>query len=278
MKLKVKDWADFQHYKGRKPPWIKLHRGLLDNYHFFLLPVESRALAPMLWLIASENLDGSINLDSEALAFRLHMSSEALAQALKPLIERGFFVADDDASAMLAACLRPACPEAEAEAEAKAEREAERETEAAAEQRQSRGRAEAEDLPAAAAASSFNEPHASVFALATVEDYITATKRHARNPGGLARTIWRTGEEDARIGKWLTEKQERREIEERIRGQTAAEEPFSMDDYIDSMIASNWVAQLEYERDQIEKRGGPREAWEHRVIAYFNNQSAADAA
>ena len=54
MFLTPKNWHAFQHYNKRNPPWIKLHRALLDDYEFSQLPVESRALAPMLWLIASE--------------------------------------------------------------------------------------------------------------------------------------------------------------------------------------------------------------------------------
>jgi hypothetical protein len=29
--LRVKNWSEFQHYKDRNPPWIKLHRTLLDH-------------------------------------------------------------------------------------------------------------------------------------------------------------------------------------------------------------------------------------------------------
>ena len=31
MALIPKNWSQFQHYKGRRPPWIKLHRALLDE-------------------------------------------------------------------------------------------------------------------------------------------------------------------------------------------------------------------------------------------------------
>ena len=54
MILRVKGWARFQHYKHRRPPWIRLYRELLDDVTWHRLPVASRALAPMLWLLASE--------------------------------------------------------------------------------------------------------------------------------------------------------------------------------------------------------------------------------
>ena len=37
-RLRIKNWAEFQHYRTRRPPWIKLHRGLLDDYAWHCLP------------------------------------------------------------------------------------------------------------------------------------------------------------------------------------------------------------------------------------------------
>jgi DNA-binding MarR family transcriptional regulator len=97
-----KGWSDFQHYKDRSPPWIKLHKGLLDNYEFQSLPIASRALAPMLWLLASDNDRGEIDAAPKKLAFRLRMTEREVSDALKPLIDNGFFLslsADSDALA-----------------------------------------------------------------------------------------------------------------------------------------------------------------------------------
>lgn len=100
-----KDWGNFQHYKDRAPAWIKLHGGLLDDYEFHCLPLASRALAPMLWLLASKYDDGKIPLDHAKIAFRLRMSVDELADSLKPLIDGGFFRLEQDASKPLAECL-----------------------------------------------------------------------------------------------------------------------------------------------------------------------------
>ena len=126
MKIAPKNWRDFQHYKDRNPPWIRLHKGLLDNYEFQCLPVASRALAPMLWLLASDHIDGIIDADVKRLAFRLRMDAAELSQALKPLIDAGFFEVVESASGALAGCLQPAVPETEAlqRTEAEAETEA----------------------------------------------------------------------------------------------------------------------------------------------------------
>ncbi len=87
-----KDWDTFQHYKTRSPPWIKLHRKLLDNYEFACLPVASRALAPMLWILASEYEKGNIKATPQEIAFRFRTSIDDLMAALTPLIESGFFL------------------------------------------------------------------------------------------------------------------------------------------------------------------------------------------
>lgn len=112
--LTPKNWATFQHYKDRKPPWIKLHRGLLDDYAFACLPLASQALAPRLWLLASEYEDGKITANLDEISFRLHVPIDALKEALKPLVKSGFF---DDASGLLAECKQELLLEREEERE-----------------------------------------------------------------------------------------------------------------------------------------------------------------
>jgi DNA-binding MarR family transcriptional regulator len=102
VKLTPKKWEEFQHYKDRSPTWIKLHKALLDDYDFACLPVASRALAPMLWLLASEYQNGVIDATLEKLAFRFRMTPGDMAEALNPLIEAGFFSVEQDASKPLA--------------------------------------------------------------------------------------------------------------------------------------------------------------------------------
>jgi hypothetical protein len=110
-----RSWSDFQHYKDRSPPWIKLHKGLLDNFEYQCLPVASRALAPMLWLLASESDKGEIDATPKKLAFRLRMTEREVADALKPLIDNAFFVVVQDDSDPLAEAERLARLETEAE-------------------------------------------------------------------------------------------------------------------------------------------------------------------
>jgi hypothetical protein len=122
MKLIPKNWESFQHYKNRKPPWIKLYRDLLDDADFIRLPVASRALAPLLWLLASEKEDGVFEASANQLVFRLRLPEKEVKEGLKPLIDKGFFIVADS---MLASCLQDATPETETEGEGEGEDSAE---------------------------------------------------------------------------------------------------------------------------------------------------------
>ena len=121
--MKPKNWESFQHYKDRSPPWIKLHKALLDDRSFQRLPDASRALAPCLWLLASESKDGVFDGSTEELSFRVRQSEAWVEAAVTPLILNGFFILEQVDSKTIADCLQVAVPETEAEAEA--EREAE---------------------------------------------------------------------------------------------------------------------------------------------------------
>lgn len=108
--LKPKNWQQFQHYKDRCPPWLKLHRDLLNNKDFMRLPTASKALAPMFWLLASESrsLNGIFDASDDELEFRLRMPVSDIQTGRKSLIDNGFFHV---ASGVLAECLQPAIPE-----------------------------------------------------------------------------------------------------------------------------------------------------------------------
>ncbi len=93
--LKAKNWDKFQHFKDRRPPWIKLYRDILDDYNYHCLPMESKAIAPLLWLMASESeTSGTIHGDIKVISFRLRMSESDTLKAVMPLISGGFFESD----------------------------------------------------------------------------------------------------------------------------------------------------------------------------------------
>ena len=108
---KVKGWSGFQSYKDRTPPWIRLHRRLLDDFKFQSMTADSRALLPMLWLLASEATDptsGLIELDEEALSFRLRIGNKIVTKCLDEIFNAGFLDLEDtvtnDVTDSLQAC------------------------------------------------------------------------------------------------------------------------------------------------------------------------------
>jgi hypothetical protein len=78
------------------------------------LPLASKALAPLLWLLASESKDGTFDGSLDELVFRLHITPKDYQDGVKPLIDKGFFVV---ASGVLAECYQDAIPEREGETE-----------------------------------------------------------------------------------------------------------------------------------------------------------------
>ena len=84
------------------------------------LPIASKAIAPMLWLLASESKDGVFDGSLDELVFRLHISEKEYKDGVKPLIDNDFFTV---VSGMLAECKQVAIPETERETETETKRE-----------------------------------------------------------------------------------------------------------------------------------------------------------
>lgn len=71
--LAVKNWDTFQHYGKRNPPWIKLHRAILDDYTFCSLPDTAKGHLMLLWLFASQN-NGMVPYDAPFLERKLFIT------------------------------------------------------------------------------------------------------------------------------------------------------------------------------------------------------------
>lgn len=82
----------------------------------------------MLWLLASEQKDGSFDADHAELAFRLRQTEKEIKDALTPLISKGFFIVVQDASMPIAQCKPNAIPETEERQRTETERETEKNT------------------------------------------------------------------------------------------------------------------------------------------------------
>jgi len=118
MSLRVKDWHQFQHYKNRKPPWIRLYSTLIDDPEYHNLSSEAAKALPLIWLAASEYSIDGILPDIKRLAFRMHYDSAVLAKLITEL--NHWIICEDNT--MLAECLHRAIPE---QSRAETERETE---------------------------------------------------------------------------------------------------------------------------------------------------------
>jgi hypothetical protein len=59
----VNDWDRFQHYKDRRPPWIKNYVDLLDDEDYHDLGAPERALLHGLWMLAAVRGNGRVTAD-----------------------------------------------------------------------------------------------------------------------------------------------------------------------------------------------------------------------
>jgi hypothetical protein len=109
--LKVKNWEQYQHYKQRNPPWIKLYHSLLDDYNYSCLPDASKLLYVSILLLASRT-NNQIPNDLDWIQKKAMLRD---TPDLEPLMERGFITTNGDASTMLASCKQNADSETETE-------------------------------------------------------------------------------------------------------------------------------------------------------------------
>jgi hypothetical protein len=103
--FKVRNFEQFQHYKHRNPPWIRLYNQLLHDRRFFRLDDQTKYLAIGCFLLASQ-YDNKIPFDQEWIIKELSLSCIPNWQ---DIIDSEFIIPIDcDASAMLATCLQHA--------------------------------------------------------------------------------------------------------------------------------------------------------------------------
>lgn len=93
--LRVKNWENFQHYKERNPPWIKLHRELLRDYDFVCLQDASKLHLMLIWLLASQ-MNNKIPADENFIKNQIGISGKI---DFKELIDKGFLIDDSNALA-----------------------------------------------------------------------------------------------------------------------------------------------------------------------------------
>ena len=89
--LSVTKFSAHQHYRDRRPPWVKFYVALLDPHHpMNELPVSTRYLFDRLLLLAAE-YDNAIPNDSELIAKLLRMKPRECREGLAHL-EKGRWI------------------------------------------------------------------------------------------------------------------------------------------------------------------------------------------
>jgi hypothetical protein len=111
--LSIKNLKKYQHYKDRRPPWIKLHAEVLDDYAFTCLQDASKAHLMLLWVLASR-MDNRIPYDLAWITQKLGANAPI---DLEELILQGFIEVSQDDSTALAPRKQSAMPETETETE-----------------------------------------------------------------------------------------------------------------------------------------------------------------
>lgn len=117
MTIRIKNWSEFQHYKERTPPWIKLYRKLLDDPEWFALSGDASKMLANCWLLASES-NGELP-PLTTIAFRLRLTEKCVRELISQL---SHWLENDD-STTLAPRKQDACLETEAETQVETEKD-----------------------------------------------------------------------------------------------------------------------------------------------------------
>lgn len=95
--FRIRNWAKFQHYKDRNPPWIKLHYELMSSVDWVMADDQTRLLMVVCMMIASRH-DGYVPNNPDYIQKMSHINKKP---DLVSLCNTGFF---EHASNMLATC------------------------------------------------------------------------------------------------------------------------------------------------------------------------------
>lgn len=280
--LRVVNWRALQHYHKPNPTWVKLYPAMLENFAIASLSDSLKwAYIGLICLAARTNNEIPDNL--EWIRRRINLNAKI---DLEPLIEAGLIERVEVSSTNSRAALEPFYTGSRAASEglyAQAEAEAEAESREQRKSSSSRGRRAA----TAAAAAISQEPHRSGHSFAECERFVTATKPHATNPGGLARHLYRTGEEDARISAWQQEALALRQAAWQREAATRDAElrqalEFSHQlianggprDELEISILSATLATLQPLADEISRQEGVRTSFESEILIVCGQLSA----
>jgi len=91
MILRIRNWQKFQHYKDRRPPWVKFHFSTLSSKDWVNSGESDRILMLVCMLISSQSeyMDGRFEADPEFIRNVAHLTNLPNFQRL---IDSGFLV------------------------------------------------------------------------------------------------------------------------------------------------------------------------------------------
>ena len=101
MRIRIVNWSQYQHYRNRCPPWVKVHWSLLTSDTWVTLDDASRVLVIASMMLASRDkaTDGSFNGTPEYVRRVCYLNTPP---DWGPLLAVGFVELVDDASKTLA--------------------------------------------------------------------------------------------------------------------------------------------------------------------------------
>ncbi len=130
---RIKNWNKFQHYKDRKPPWIKLHMSLLYDQHYLGMNPKAQLVLIHCWMAAADSWNPSKEVEPLLPAESFQIRSRVVLRGklyLQEIVNAGFLIPvsndynnliDADASESVAKPYQSATPETEIEKDIKAE-------------------------------------------------------------------------------------------------------------------------------------------------------------
>jgi hypothetical protein len=192
--IKIKNWQKHQHFKDRRPPWIKLYRELLDDPDWHELNGDDAKLLIGMWLVASEDQDMNGALpDTKRLAFRLRISEKQLKQSLTRLSN---YLIQDDIS-VISERYQVDAPETETETET------ETENRGRGQRQRSEREAETDSSDDAKASRLKNVCVWKSYETAYLNKYGVEPVRNAKTNGQVAQLRKRLGDDAVHVAGWF---------------------------------------------------------------------------
>lgn len=122
--IRICNWREFQHYKDRDPPWIKLHqRRLFPKRAWRELPGDPAKLLVDLWMLAAGTRDGELALALDDLAYQIRRPGARVGADLQVLEGTAFVELSTQMRAAASTAQADDAPEGEGETEGETEAE-----------------------------------------------------------------------------------------------------------------------------------------------------------